>query len=52
MKTSALVLAAAAALCTLSATQDSAASFYPPDYPMCSAHDPLTTGPVALITAT
>ncbi len=49
MKTSALAVAAAAALCALSAAQDSGASFYPPDYPMCSARDTITTGPFELI---
>ncbi|MBK8255776.1 MAG: hypothetical protein IPK82_24300 [Polyangiaceae bacterium] len=48
MRTS-IVAAAAAAACVLMATQDSQASFYPPDYPICSARDTQTQGPFELI---
>lgn len=43
-------LAAAAALaCAALSTQDARASFYPPDYPVCSARDTVSTGPFELI---
>jgi len=49
MKALALAAAATALACTLFAAHDSAASFYPPDYPICSARDTLTSGPFELI---
>lgn len=49
MKISSLAAAAAAALCTVLVAEDSRASFYPPDYPICSSRDTLSTGPFELI---
>ncbi|MFO0587116.1 MAG: hypothetical protein U0441_06250 [Polyangiaceae bacterium] len=49
MKASTFAVAAACALVAVSVTEDSGASFYPPDYPMCSARDTQTTGPFELI---
>ena len=48
MKLSTLAVAAAAVATTLFAAADSGASFYPPDYPMCSARDTAWTGPFEL----
>lgn len=49
MKSSSLAAAFAVAACTVLATSDSEASFYPPSYPMCSAQDTVYTGPFELI---
>ncbi|MEZ4297670.1 MAG: hypothetical protein R3B70_22105 [Polyangiaceae bacterium] len=49
MKKSILAGAAAAALCSLLSPSDSEASWYPPDYAVCSARDTVETGPFELI---
>lgn len=49
MKTPSRIAALAVAACTVFAAQDSAASWYPPSYPMCSARDTAYSGPFELI---
>lgn len=49
MKLTHLAAALAVTACSVFASTDSDASFYPPSYPMCSATDTVTTGPFELI---